>query len=241
MPTLDKQSPIPLYYQLYSQILEKIKTGELKPGDMLPTELSMMEEHSVSRATVRQAILDLSRNGYVIREKSKGTFIKDYTNHVGYKERARGFSAISSQGGTIPLTSRVLEQKLVIPPALIREELKLSEGESTFYLKRIRYIQEEANTFVEDWIPSRLCPGIEKENFNNASLYQILENKHGVIPHHAQRTFECSCASTEEQMRALEVKASTSLLLCESKVYSANGDPVEFYVALIKGKYTVQE
>ena len=69
MATLEKNSPIPLYYQLYTILLNRIKMGELQPGDMLPTEVSLVEEYNVSRATVRQAILDLARNGYVVREK----------------------------------------------------------------------------------------------------------------------------------------------------------------------------
>ena len=121
MATLEKNSPIPLYYQLYTILLNRIKMGELQPGDMLPTEVSLVEEYNVSRATVRQAILDLARNGYVVREKSKGTFVKDFSNTVGYKDRVKGFTAISSQGGTIPLTSKVLEKAVVIPPKPVRE------------------------------------------------------------------------------------------------------------------------
>ena len=241
MASLDKNSPIPLYYQLYTLLLNRIKEGELRPGDMLPTEVSLVEEYRVSRATVRQAILDLARNGYVVREKSKGTFVREFSNNVGYKDRVKGFTAISSQGGTIPLTSKVLEKSVVVPPKPVREALRLGEGERAFYLRRVRYIRDEANTFVEDWLPYHLCEGIEREHFTNASLYQILEEKYGIIPHHAVRTFECSCADTEEQIRELEIKKSASLLRCESRVYDADDEPVEYYVALINGKYTVQE
>ncbi len=241
MASLDRTSPIPLYYQLYSILLNRIKVGELKPGDMLPTELEMVKEYGVSRATVRQAILDLARNGYVVREKSKGSFVKDYSNNVGYANRVRGFTAISNQGGTIPLASRVLDKQVVVPPRAIADALKLGEGEKAFYLKRVRYIRDEANTFVEDWIPYKLCPGIEKEHFTDASLYAILEEKYGIIPRHAVRTFDCICAMTEEQMRSLEVKKQTPLLHCESSVYGSDNEPIEYYSALIKGKYTVHE
>ena len=241
MATLEKNSPIPLYYQLYTILLNRIKMGELQPGDMLPTEVSLVEEYNVSRATVRQAILDLARNGYVVREKSKGTFVKDFSNTVGYKDRVKGFTAISSQGGTIPLTSKVLEKAVVIPPKPVREALQLKEGERAFYLRRIHYIRDEANTFVEDWLPYKICEGIEQEHFTNASMYQILEERYGIIPHHAVRTFECSCADTEEQIRELEIRKHTALLRCESKVYDASDAPIEYYVALINGKYTVQE
>lgn len=242
MSNLDKNSPIPLYYQIYSTLLRQIEAGELKPGDMLPTETSLIVEYNVSRATVRQAILDLARNGYVVREKSKGTFVRDYTHTVGYADRLKGFSARSSQGGTIALSSKVLEKSVLIPPKNVREALRLEPEEKVFYLRRIRYIRGEASTYAEDWLPYKLCPGIEKEHFTDASLYEILDVKYHVIPHHAVRTFECSMASTEEQIRVLELdRNNAAILRCESWVYDQKDEPVEYYTALIKGKFTVQE
>ncbi|MDO4568451.1 MAG: GntR family transcriptional regulator [Clostridia bacterium] len=241
MAKLDKSSPIPLYYQLYSILLDQIRTGDLRAGDMLPTEVTLVDEYNVSRATVRQAILDLARNGYVVREKSKGTFVRDYSNKVGYSRRVSGFTAISSQGGSIPLASKVLDMGVLVPPKVVAEALRLKEGEKAFYLKRVRYVRNEPNTYVEDWLPYSRCPGIEKEDFSTASLYDLLERDYHVIPHHAVRTFDCCCAYSEEQLTYLKVKKSTHLLRCESSVYDENGDPVEYYTALIKGKYTVHE
>lgn len=240
MSTLDKNSPIPLYYQLYSLLLKRITMGELKPGDMLPTEIALVKEYGVSRATVRQAILDLARNGYVVREKSKGTFVRDFSNNAAYGGRVKGFTATLSEGEAIPLTSRVLDKRVLAPPGPVAEALGLRENEEAFYLKRIRYIRSVATTFVEDWIPYKRCPEIEKEHFTDASLYRILAEKYNIVPQHAVRTFECSWATTEEQTETLEIEDNSALLRCEGKVYDANDDPVEFYVALIKGKYTVR-
>lgn len=238
---LDRNSPIPLYYQLYSILLNQIREGHLKTGDMLPTELSLVETYGVSRATVRQAIMDLVRNGYVVREKSKGTFVKDHSKNVGYKEKIKGFSALSRENGAIPLSSKVLEQAVIVPPVFVREALKLEENEKAFYLKRVRSIRDEPNTFVEDWLPYRICEGIEKENFSEVSLYDVLEQKYGVIPHHAIRTFECRYPDTEEKIKELKIHKNTPLLGCTSYVYDINNNPVEFYISISNGKYTVRE
>lgn len=241
MKALDKNSPVPIYYQLYNLLLNQIKEGELKPGDKLPTEISMMNEYGISRATVRQAVLDLVHNGYVVREKSKGTFVKEFNGNVGYKDRVKGFSAISSVGGTIPLTSKVLEQDVVIPVKSVREALHLKEGESAFYLRRTRFIDGEANTYTESWIPYKICKGIEEVNFTNHYLYQTLEEKYGVVPQYAIRTFDCVCANNEEQIQEMGIKKMTPLLQCVSQVYDKDDDPVEYCIASFKGKYTVRE
>jgi GntR family transcriptional regulator len=236
---LDKTSPIPLYYQLYSLLLEAIHSGEYKPGEMLPPEVMLMQQYGVSRGTVRQAILDLVKNGYIYREKSKGSFIKERHNIVGHSEKIKGFTALSSRGGKIPLRSVALKQEVIEPPKNISKNLQLHKGEKVFYLKRVRYIENEVNTFVEDYLPYRICPGIEKHNFSKFSLYDVLERYYNVIPHHAQRTFESTKATTEEELEQLEISVDMGILRCESFVYNINDEPIEYYVALIKGTYTV--
>ncbi len=241
MVSLDRNSPIPLYYQLYTILLNQIKSGEYKPGDMLPTEVAIVEAYNVSRATVRQAVLDLMRNGYVVREKSRGTFVKEYSDTVGYSGYAKYFSAYSSKGGPIPLNSVVLDKAVLEAPKAIQEILQLAPGEKVFYLKRLRYINGEVNTFVEDWLPYKFCEGIEMEDFSGkASLYKILEEDYHIIPNHSTRTFESNCATTNEEIKSLEIRKNTPLLRCEGNVFFRNEIPLEYYVALIKGKYTVR-
>ena len=65
MDTIDKSIPTPLYYQLLQILEEKIKNGTWKPGDTIPTELEIMQQYGISRATVRQAILTLVNMGYL--------------------------------------------------------------------------------------------------------------------------------------------------------------------------------
>lgn len=71
----------------------------LKPGDMLPTEVSLMEKYDLSRSTVRQAIIDLVHKGYVVREKAKGTFVKDISATLSYKDKVKGFGQFSRLDG----------------------------------------------------------------------------------------------------------------------------------------------
>ena len=82
MKLLDKNSPVPLYYQLYTSILADIRSGVLKPGDMLPPEKQIMEKYDVSRDTVRHALNDLAREGYLTRAKSKGTIVTGTVSRV---------------------------------------------------------------------------------------------------------------------------------------------------------------
>src|SRR5699024_385163 len=74
---IDKNSPIPIYYQLEEHIKKLIQDGELTPGDMLPSEREYGERYSISRMTVRQAITNLVNGRILYRVKGKGTFVME--------------------------------------------------------------------------------------------------------------------------------------------------------------------
>lgn len=73
--TLNREIPIPLYYQLEMLIKEQIRNGTLAPGDQLPTEEALCETYDVSRAPVRQALAALAQEGLIERRPGIGTFV----------------------------------------------------------------------------------------------------------------------------------------------------------------------
>lgn len=74
---IDKSSPLPIYYQIEEQLKKQIENGELKPNDSLPSEREFAERFEISRMTVRQAINNLVNDGYLYRQKGRGTFVSE--------------------------------------------------------------------------------------------------------------------------------------------------------------------
>lgn len=72
---IDKNTPIPLYYQLEKLIIEEIEGGAYPAGSLIPTENELSQMFAISRTTVRQALADLVQNEMLYRTKSKGTFV----------------------------------------------------------------------------------------------------------------------------------------------------------------------
>jgi ABC-type glycerol-3-phosphate transport system substrate-binding protein/DNA-binding transcriptional regulator YhcF (GntR family) len=72
---VNRDSPIPLYYQLKVYFKDQMESGLLHPGDRLPTEMDLCEQFGISRAPVRQALTDLAKEGYVYRRPGRGTFV----------------------------------------------------------------------------------------------------------------------------------------------------------------------
>jgi len=75
--TIDRRSPIPLYYQLKTVIQDQIEGGMWRPGDRIPTEAELCEMYGISRAPVRQALAELVRDGVIVRRPGRGTFVSE--------------------------------------------------------------------------------------------------------------------------------------------------------------------
>ena len=214
MGLLDKTSPIPLYYQLYTSVLADIRSGALKQGDMLAPETQLMEKYKVSRYTVRRALENLAREGYLVRTKSKGTIVNNSSPTDGYRNRVKGFSALSKGNIPVALSSKVLVASVIEPPEYVREALKLDAGSKVFYLKRVRSIEGKPNVYVENWLDYRFIPGIKSIDFATNSLYDTLEQRYNILPCRAERTFECCYADNEEQLIELKIpKKKTSIAM----------------------------
>ena len=72
---VNRDSPIPLYYQIKLHFKQQMEAGRLRPGDRLPTEMELCEQFDISRTPVRQALTDLAREGYLYRRAGLGTFV----------------------------------------------------------------------------------------------------------------------------------------------------------------------
>ena len=72
---IDRDSPIPYYYQLSEILREQINSGRLVAGDQLASEPALCEHYGVSRTVVRQALGDLESEGAIQRMKGRGTFV----------------------------------------------------------------------------------------------------------------------------------------------------------------------
>lgn len=85
MPTrkVDPNDPMPRYYQIYTFLLDRIQSGEFVPANAIPTERDLGEEYGVSRITVIKALDMLERDGYVVRQQGRGTFVTDSAERAG--------------------------------------------------------------------------------------------------------------------------------------------------------------
>jgi DNA-binding GntR family transcriptional regulator len=74
---IDSSNPLPLYFQVYKSLLERIQRGEFSPGSFLPPERQLTEDYGVSRITIIKALDELAREQYIKRQQGRGTIVTD--------------------------------------------------------------------------------------------------------------------------------------------------------------------
>lgn len=226
---LDKNIPIPLYFQLKELILAAIKDGSYKKDSLLPTEKEFSEIFGISRTTVRQAIAELVQEGWLYRVKSKGTFVSTPKINQDFISRLVPFAEEMETSGKVPGTE-VLELKVIPARDSVAVLLQISPGDSVIYLYRRRFADEEPILTVETYLPYADCAFIMDHDLVNNSLYEIMAEREETEIHCVKRRVEAVEATVGDK-KFLGIKKGKPIQLFSSLGYNVYGKPMEYSVA----------
>ena len=236
---VNRDSPIPLHHQVRSYLLGCIERGELLPGQQLLQEREYAARFAISLAPVRQAMLDLVKEGYLYRVPGRGTFVREQKveekisilSSFSESMRAKGLSAVL----------RVVELRVgKIPPAIMA--MLETEDQQFVFLQRAALIEGKAIALLSSYLPARLVPGLETLDFNGRSLYSTLEERYGIVLARAESTIEVvRCRGTQSTI--LGIPAGTPLLQVEGKTYDVRDQFIEFSQVLYRAdrfRFTIE-
>lgn len=135
MKHINKHSRIPLYIQLMDILIEEME-NELGEHEQLSPEREICSKYDVSRTTVRQAINELERDGYIYKVQGKGTFVspkrvkQDLIKFYSFTEEMK-------KQGKIPF-SKVLTFEVVEADRKLSGKLSIAEGSKVYVFSRLR-------------------------------------------------------------------------------------------------------
>lgn len=230
---IDKNTPIPLYFQLKNIILDEIRKGGYREGDLIPTEKEIGDAFGLSRTTIRQAITELVSEGRLYRVKSKGTFVAKEKLKQDFIKRLETFDDTIRRLGKEPST-KVLELKAVKAPEEVAEKLKLGRSGKCVYLSRIRYADSEPNVLVRTWLPFDRCRFVLENDLERKSLYRVLSAREETRIAHINRVME-ALPATAEDARMLDLKTGEPIHFFTSVGFNAKEEPIEYSLAKYRG------
>jgi len=231
--TLDKNTPIPLYFQLEKLILEEIENEAYPVGSMIPTEKELSQMFGISRTTVRQAISDLVRKERLYRVKSKGTFVARPKISQGFIQSIQSFDADVRSAGGMPSTE-VLALEVMELPEEIAYQMSVAPNTKVIYLYRKRYADDEPIVRVETYLPYEQCSFVLGNDFSEKSLYEVLSERDETRVTHIIRTCEAHSANAEDAA-ILGVKRGRPIHYFISMGYNKNEKLIEYSIAHYRG------
>lgn len=223
---LDRASPIPLYHQLSQSLLAQITTGELSPGDPLPSERELTGTYHVSRITVRRAITELEDEGYVRREQGKGTFVAPPGIQRGILKLTSFSEDILALGMTPG--SELLTLRREPAQARVARELGLNEGDEVWFVERLRFADSDVVGLNLSYLSLPQDVTLTEDDLRQeVSLWKLLADK-GILFSKSAKVIS-AIAAEDWHARLLDVAVGAPLLQVEGVVYSNQGQPVEFH------------
>jgi GntR family transcriptional regulator len=232
LPSLNRHSAVPLYYQIQQGLLEHIRSGKLKPGKPIPSEEDLSKRLRVSRMTARQALKALCHLGVAYSQRGKGTFVSGIKMEKNIRQ-VLSFSQELAARGARP-RSKVLTFELQPADAKVAEALGIRVKDEVFLLRRVRLDDFVPMGVETAYLPRQLYPGLLEQYDPRTSLYQSLSRLYGIDIVIADEVVEAGLAGAEEA-RLVRIAEGSPVFIFTRTSYRESGQPVEYVKSVFRG------
>src|SRR2546423_4408382 len=210
------------------QVLELIE--RLGVGNAIPSERQLSADLGVSRLTVRAALDDLAREGYLVRRRGSGTYVQQ--PKISQQLTMTSFSEDMRRRGMVP-NSETLSLTRQLAGAKLGRFLNVSPGEEIVVVKRLRLADGVSMAIETLHVPTSVVPGVQPRDLEG-SFYELLRTRYGVEIATATQTIEPT-VTNEEESAALEVPLHSPAVLFQRTSRDASGRTLEFVHSIYRG------
>jgi GntR family transcriptional regulator len=210
------------------QVFELIE--RLGVGAALPSERQLSADLGVSRLTVRAALDELAREGYLVRRRGSGTYVQQ--PKISQHLTMTSFSEDMRRRGMTP-ASRTLSLKRQLAGARLGRFLNVSPGEEIVVVRRLRLADGVSMAIETLHIPAPIVPGVTPKELEG-SFYDLLRTKYGIEIASGTQAIEPT-VTNEEESAALGVPLHSPAFLFERTSRDSSGRTLEFVQSIYRG------
>ena len=200
-------------------------------GNAIPSERQLSVDLGVSRLTVRAALDELVREGYLVRRRGSGTFVRE--PKIAQELTMTSFSEDMHQRGMRP-GSKTLSLAVTTAGAYLGRCLHVSPSERIVVVKRLRLADGEAMAIETLHVRESLVPGLTPADLERHSFYELLTERYGASVVGGVQTIEPT-VTNEDESAALDVPLHSPAFLFERTSRSESGEIVEFVRSIYRG------
>ncbi len=225
---MESSKQLPQYRQLYELLRRHIIEGIYQEGDILPSENDLCITHKMARITVRHALDDLARDGFIFKRKGKGSIVRN---------KPEGIGILSVSGTTTAMSGLNLSTRIIVKPEIRMWEpsfffpLNDIEKESgMIYMERLRLIDDRPLFYDITYIPNINLPRFTARKFEDKSLFDTLRKFYNLEVTGGEQRLKAITVSGKIR-EYLGVDPNTPILHLERKIHT-NRHPFSFYSSL---------
>ena len=232
MTFIDRTSPIPLYHQLKTILLEKIQAKFWQPGDLIPSELDLQETYGLSRTTVRQTLAELVSAGHLNRQRGRGTFVAapkiahDPTTRLGITENIEALG-LKPEWTLLQRGWRSADDKLA-------KLLAIDTQASVYEIALLLSTDGQPIAHHTSYLPEAMGQMIASADLVDSEVLSFIKDLPGNHQASSERTFEAVPAA-EKEVELLEIGAGDPVLAINLLFTAQDGTPIEYLVARFRG------
>jgi GntR family transcriptional regulator len=218
----------PLYQQIKGLILNSLRAGEWKPGEVIPSEMDLAARFRVSQGTVRKAVDELASENLLLRRQGRGTFV---ATHAEQQVQFRFLKLVpdsGTRGSEGPAQRDIIECKRGRASADVARALALRTGDTVLQVKRVLSFGGSPIILEDIWLPAAPFKGLTAERLTNCQgpMYALFETEFNVRMVRADEKIRAIPASPLHET-LLKVKLGMPLLSVERTAYTYRDEPME--------------
>jgi GntR family transcriptional regulator len=217
----------PLYAQVRETLIDRIKAGTWKPGQLIPNEFDIAAELNVSQGTARKALDTLAADGLIVRRQGKGTFVVE---HTPANVLFRFFHVYDDNGRQALPDSPSVRPRVVLATPEQQAALDLKAGDKVVQIDRQRMCCGKPFSVETIALADALFPGLSQLDSVPNTLYDMFQRSYGILVGRADDKLTAIPASKNDAA-VLGVPEGTPLLQIDRITYDLDGRPIEWRVS----------
>lgn len=225
-----RESFVPAYFQLAEDLKEKILSGELKPGDALPTETQLGEQYGISKMTVRNGLRLLVEEGLIESFRGKGSFV----SRPNMNELILKLSDNSLESSK-KYDAQFLGINIVSADATIASLLQIKPGSKLLRFRRLLLIYEEPVAVENRYLTYHRGQPVVEQEIKYADFPEAVAKHTGIVIERNQVTINSVPLSLTDS-ELLETSEGIPALRIEQLVYGRQGIPLGLSIIICHGE-----